>query len=65
MSRIHVERANACLKDFKIVSFLPPYLRCYMDKVFQLCTALVKLQFPLVIEGCKGKDFHRHFDNNT
>lgn len=32
--RIHVERANAQLKDFKILNFVPPYLRCYADKVF-------------------------------
>ena len=43
--RIHVERANARLKDFNILNFVPPYLRCYMDKVFQLCAALVNLQF--------------------
>ena len=55
--RIHVERANARLKDFKILSFVPPYLRCYMDKVFQLCAALVNLQFPLIKEGCEGTDF--------
>ena len=55
--RIHVERANARLKDFKILNFVPPYLRCYMDKVFQLCAALVNLQFPLIKEGCEGADF--------
>ena len=56
--RIHVERANARLKDFKILTFVPPpYLRCYMDKVFQLCAALVNLQFPLIKEGCEGTDF--------
>ena len=27
-ARIHVERANARLKDFKILSFVPYYLRC-------------------------------------
>ena len=55
--RIHVERANARLKDFKILSFVPPYLRSYIDKVFQLCTAIVNLQFPLIKEGCEGTDF--------
>jgi len=55
--RIHVERANARLKDFKILTFVLPYLRCYMDKVFQLCAALVNLQFPLIKEGCEGTDF--------
>ena len=55
--RIHVERENARLKDFKILNFVPPYLRCYMDKIFQLCAALVNLQFPLIKEGCEGADF--------
>ena len=27
-ARIHVERANARLKKFKILSFVPSYLRC-------------------------------------
>ena len=48
--RIHVERANARLKDYKILSFIPPYLRCYSDKIFQLCAALVNLQNPLIKE---------------
>ena len=34
--RIHVERANARLKDFKILSFIPSYLRCYADLLLQL-----------------------------
>ena len=55
--RIHVERANARLKDFKILGFVPPYLRSYIDKVFQLCAAIVNLQFPLIKEGCEGTDF--------
>jgi len=48
--RIHVERANARLKDFKILHFIPPYLRCYSDIVVQLCAALVNLQNPLIKE---------------
>jgi hypothetical protein len=55
--RIHVERANARLKDFKTLSFVPPSLRCFADKVFQLCAALVNLQFPLIKEGCEGAEF--------
>lgn len=55
--RIHVERANARLKDFKILGFIPPYLRSYTDKVLQLCAALVNLQFPLIKEGCEGTVF--------
>lgn len=56
-ARIHVERANARLKDFKILSFIPSYLRCHADILFQLCTALVNLQFPLIKEGCEDMVF--------
>ena len=56
-ARIHVERANARLKDFRILSFIPSFLRCYADVIFQLCAALVNLQFPLIKEGCEGTDF--------
>ena len=31
--RIPVERANERLKDRKILTFIPPYLRCYTEKV--------------------------------
>ena len=55
--RIHVERANARLKDFKILSFVSPYLRSHINKVFQLCAAIVNLQFLLIKEGCEGTDF--------
>lgn len=55
--RIHVERANARLKDFRILNFIPSYLRCYADILFQLCAALVNLQFPLIKEGCEDMEF--------
>ena len=55
--RIHVERANARLKDFKILSFIPSYLRCYADLLFRLVAALVNLQFPLIKEGCEDMVF--------
>ena len=55
--RIHVERANARLKVFRILNFAPSYLRCHSDKLFQLCAALVNLQFPLIKEGCEGFEF--------
>ena len=55
--RIHVERANARLKDFRILSFIPSYLRCYADVLFQLVAALVNLQFPLIKEGCEDVVF--------
>ena len=56
-ARIHVKRANARLKVFKILIFIPSYLRCYADVTFQLCTALVNLQFPLIKEGWEGTEF--------
>ena len=56
-SRIHVERANARLKDFKILSFIPSYLRCYADLLLQLVAALGNLQFPLIKEGCEDMVF--------
>ena len=33
--RIHVERdnANVRLKYFKVLSFIPPYIRCYAEKL--------------------------------
>lgn len=55
--RIHVERANARLKDFKILSFIPHSLRSHADIIFQLCAALVNLQFPLIKEGCEDMEF--------
>ena len=54
--RIHVKRANARLKDFKILSFIPSYLCCHAD-IFQLCASLGNLQFPLIQEGCEGYEF--------
>ena len=49
--RIHVERANARLKDFKILTFIPPYLRCYAEKSFEVTRAgLVNLQNSLINE---------------
>ena len=48
--RIHVERANARLKDFKILAFILPYLRCYAEKTLKLCAGLVNLQNSLIKE---------------
>jgi hypothetical protein len=55
--RIHVERANARLKDFKFLTFIPSYLRGHADILFQLCSALVNLQFPLIKEVCEDTHF--------
>lgn len=49
-NRIHVERANGRLKDFKILSFIPSHLRHFADKLVQVCCALVNLQSPLIKE---------------
>ena len=48
--RIHVERTNACLKDSKILTFTPPYPRCYTEKVLNSCAGLVYLQNSLIKE---------------
>ena len=47
----------ASLKDFKILSFIPHFLRCHGDHLFQLCAALVNLQFPLIKECTEDTDF--------
>ena len=54
---IHVERAHAWLKDFRILTFIPSYLCCYSDILLKLSAALVRLQFPLVMERCEDKVF--------
>ncbi|XP_046844591.1 uncharacterized protein LOC124438474 [Xenia sp. Carnegie-2017] len=56
-AQIHVERANARLKDFKILGVIPLYLHCYADILFQFCATLVNLQFPLIKEGCEDMVF--------
>ena len=56
--RIHVERANGRLKDFKILSFIPSYLRCHAGIIFQLCASLDSLQFPLIKEACERYVFY-------
>ena len=55
--RIHIERANARLTDFEILSFIPSYLCCHADIIFQLCVSLGNLQFPLIQERCEGYEF--------
>ena len=55
--KMHVERANARLTDFKTLSFIPSYLCCHADIIFQLCASLGNLQFPLIQEGCEGYKF--------
>ncbi|KAK0155498.1 hypothetical protein N1851_002088 [Merluccius polli] len=55
-TRIHVERANARLKEFKILRFIPHTLRSNADIVVQLCCALVNLQNPLIKEVAVNLD---------
>ncbi|XP_071060237.1 uncharacterized protein [Pseudochaenichthys georgianus] len=43
-NRIHVERANARLKEFRILKFIPSHLRHFADKLVQVCCALVNFQ---------------------
>jgi len=49
-SRIHVERANARIKNYEIVNHIPAAYRSLSSKIFQLCTCLVNLQAPLLKE---------------
>ncbi|CAM4514876.1 unnamed protein product [Leuciscus chuanchicus] len=55
-TRIHVERANARLKEYKILHFIPHSLRSHADVVVQLCCALVNLQNPLIKEVAVNLD---------
>ena len=45
------------LKDLKILSFIPSYLCCHADIIFQLCASLGNLQFRLIQEGHEGYEF--------
>lgn len=50
-ARIHIERANDELKDFK--TLLHHFLRCYANILLQLCAAFVNFQFALIKEVCE------------
>lgn len=49
-ARIHVERANCRINAFKILDFIPYNYREYSSRIFQVCAALVNLQYPLLSE---------------
>ncbi len=49
-ARIHVERAIARLKCYRILQFIPKKLYRHSSKVFQLCAALTNYQNPLISE---------------
>ena len=55
--RVHVERANARLKSFRILGFIPSFLQCHADTLHQLCAALVNPHFPLIKDGCNDFEF--------
>ena len=46
-NRIHVERANAHIKDFRILIMIPSLLRSSANALVQLCGTLVNLQQSL------------------
>ncbi|XP_071059418.1 uncharacterized protein [Pseudochaenichthys georgianus] len=48
--KIHIERANARLKEFRILKFIPSHLRHFADKLVHVCCALVNFQRPLIKE---------------
>lgn len=47
-ARIHVERAIERIKNFKILSNIPAHYRSWARKIFQLCSALVNMQTPII-----------------
>lgn len=49
-ARIHVERAIGRIKNFSILNFIPASLYNMSSTVFQLCSALVNLQSPIISE---------------
>ena len=49
-NRVHVERANARIKDFRILQMIPSHLRSSANVLVQLCCELVNLQNPLIKE---------------
>ena len=47
-ARIHVERANARLKQFSILSYIPPWLKSHLTQIVQVVATLVNFQNPLI-----------------
>lgn len=54
-SRIHVERAIARVKNFKILDLMPHTLRQFASVIFQTCGSLVNVQPPLIREAFENK----------
>lgn len=49
-ARIHVERAIKRVKGYNILNFIPKTLYPNASKIFQLCSAFVNFQNPLIKE---------------
>jgi hypothetical protein len=52
--RIHVERAIERLRNYKILGLITAPLRPYVDKIVQVCSALVNLQTPIMSDVLKS-----------
>ena len=62
-ARIHVERANERIKNFKILDHISNKYRSISSKLFQVCCALTNLQAPLIKEISDNYQFNFQ-DNN-
>ncbi|KAK3910841.1 Putative nuclease [Frankliniella fusca] len=49
-ARIHVERANARIKEYQILECIPVNMFHYSTEIFQTCCALTNLKTPLINE---------------
>lgn len=49
-ARIHVERAIARIKNYKILSYIPSNMRPDASTIFQVCGFLTTLNYPLIKE---------------
>jgi len=49
-ARIHVERANARIKEYDILDCIPANMFDYASQLFQTCCALTNLKNPLIAE---------------
>lgn len=47
-SRVHVERVIQRIKEYNILDCIPSHYRCIATMLFQLCSALVNLQRPVL-----------------
>lgn len=61
--RVHIERINVRLKRFLILSYIPQTLLSSVDRIVQLCCALVNLQNPILSE-CDNFFLSLHNETN-